>query len=287
MHYCTRNCKINNLVAIYTLSRREIIRIIRIWPQTVFSPVINILIYTLLFGKLMGEIIGPMQGFSYLHFILPGLIMMAIINNSYANVAWSFFTVKFENCIEELLVAPFAERNIILGYVIGGVVRGLSVGLIVVICCKLTIDFSIASLWLTILTCIFGAILFSLAGLLNGLLAHKFDDLAIVPTYVLAPLIYLSGVFYSLDVLGNFWQTVSYFNPLFYLVNLFRFSILGIADVSINLALVVILFYTITLYIICLYSMNHGMRNYGSIYAKSKKLKKLYTTAKLNKTLCS
>ncbi|MFT4837277.1 MAG: ABC-2 type transport system permease protein [Psychromonas sp.] len=220
------------LTALKSIWTKEVNRFLRIWVQTLIPPAITMTLYFVIFGNLIGKRIGEMSGFSYMSFIVPGIIMMAVITNSYSNVASSFFSAKFQRNVEELLVAPVPNYIIIWGYVGGGVIRGLLVGFIVTCVSLFFVELHIFNIFALLLSVLCTSILFSLAGLLNAIFARTFDDISIIPTFVLTPLTYLGGVFYSIDLLPDFWQTVSHFNPVFYMINAFRYGFLGIADVS-------------------------------------------------------
>lgn len=218
--------------AFNTIVTREIRRFTRIWAQTLLPPAVTMTLYFIIFGNLIGSRIGEMGGFDYMAFIVPGLIMMAVITNSYANVVSSFFSMKFQRSIEELLVSPVPNWVILAGYVCGGMARGLGIGLIVTLLSLAFTSLTIHSLPMMVVTVFLTSALFSLGGFINAMLATKFDDISIVPTFVLTPLTYLGGVFYSIDMLPEFWQGVSMANPILYMVNGFRFGILGVSDVN-------------------------------------------------------
>ena len=228
------------VTALTSIWRKEINRFLRIWAQTLLPPVITMSLYFVIFGNLIGARIGEMGGFSYMAFIVPGLIMMSVITNSYSNVASSFFSAKFQRNIEELLVAPVPTYIIIWGYVGGAVIRGLMVGFLVTCISLFFVDLHIHNLSILILSVLMTSILFALGGLLNAIFARSFDDISIIPTFILTPLTYLGGVFYSISLLPPFWQGISHFNPVFYMINAFRFGFLGIADVSILWSFIVI-----------------------------------------------
>jgi ABC-2 type transport system permease protein len=247
-------------IALLTIIRREIVRFMRIWVQTLIPPVITITLYFVIFGKLIGSRIGEMGGFSYVEFVVPGLIMMSIITNSYGNVVSSFFSVKFQKSIEEVLVSPTPNYIILLGYVFGGVIRGLLVGLIVTIVSMFFTDLSIHNLSVTVSIVFLTAIVFSLAGFLNALFARSFDDISIIPTFVLTPLTFLGGVFYSIELLPEHWQSVSQLNPILYMVNAFRYGILGTSDINIVTAFVGVIGFIVLLSAVCLYLLSHGTR---------------------------
>lgn len=224
-------------IAFITILRKEIKRFMRIWIQTLLPPAITMVLYFVIFGKLIGSRIGEMGGFSYIEFVAPGLIMMAVLTNSYANVSASFFSAKFQRSVEEILVSPTPNYIILLGYVAGGVARGLAVGLIVTLVALFFTDLHIHHMFITVTIVLLTSILFSLAGFINAVYANTFDDISIIPTFILTPLTYFGGVFYSVTLLPEFWQTVSIFNPILHMVNAFRYGMLGVTDVHIGLAL--------------------------------------------------
>lgn len=252
-----------NNVAFYTILRRELVRVLRIWPQTLLPPIIMTSLYFVIFGQLIGARIGVMDGFSYIQYITPGLIMMSIITNSYANVSSSFFSMKFQRNIEELLIAPISNAAIIWGYILSGALRGLTTGLLVAGVAAYFTDFNIHSYGVTVLIAALTAILFALAGLVNAIFAQKFDDVMIIPTFVLTPLTYLGGVFYSIKMLPEFWQGISHANPVLYMINGFRYGMLGITDISIYTSIAVIVSFTAALYTLCwwLFSKGYGLRS--------------------------
>lgn len=224
-------------VAFRTIVRKEITRFLRIWVQTLIPPVITMGLYFVIFGHLMGARIGQMGGFDYMTFVIPGLIMMSVINNSYSNVVSSFFSAKFHRNIEELLVSPTPAYVILFGYVFGGALRGLLIGLIVTGVSTFFAKLAVEHFWLSMLVIVLCSVLFAIAGLINAIFANSFDDISIVPTFVLTPLNYFGGVFYSIELLPEFWQSVSQFNPILYMVNAFRYGFLGVSDVAIEVAL--------------------------------------------------
>lgn len=239
----------NYAIALKSIWIKEINRFTRIWVQTLVPPAITMTLYFVIFGNLIGKRIGLMSGFSYMEFIVPGLIMMSVITNSYSNVASSFFSAKFQRNVEELLVAPVPNYIIIFGYVGGGVARGLMVGLMVTCVSLFFVDLQIHNILILLLSVLCTSILFSLGGLLNAIFARSFDDISIIPTFILTPLTYLGGVFYSISLLPDFWQGVSLFNPVFYMINAFRYGFLGYADVSLLWS-----FSIISIFIVILYS---------------------------------
>lgn len=247
-----------NWVAFTTILRKEIRRFTRIWQQTILPPMITMTLYLLIFGNLIGPRIGEMAGYRYIDYIAPGIIMMAVITNSYSNVVSSFFGARFQKFVEEMLVSPTPMYLILLGYVGGGVARGLLVGAAVSAVTFVFADLRIENALVTFLVVVLTAVLFSLAGFINAIFAKNFDDIAIVPTFVLTPLTYLGGVFYSIQLLPEFWQKVSMLNPILYMVNAFRFGILGVSDIGIELAFAIICLFILTLYMSCLTLLNRG-----------------------------
>lgn len=245
-------------VAFYTILVREIRRFTRIWPQTLLPPAITMSLYFAIFGNLIGDRIGEMGGFSYMQYIVPGLIMMSVITNSYSNVSSSFFSAKFQHSVQELLVSPTPNWVILLGYTLGGVARGLFVGLIVTLLSLFFTHMALESLFLTILVVCLTAVMFSLGGFVNAIYARSFDDVSIVPTFILTPLTYLGGVFYSIDLLPDFWQSVSLLNPVLYMVNAFRFGILGVSDINVYWALVIVCVFIVALFGFGLRLLNQG-----------------------------
>jgi len=249
----------DNFTAYKTIVIKEILRFARIWLQTIIPPAITMGLYFIIFGQLIGSQLSNIDGYSYMDYIVPGLIIMSIITNSYANVVSSFYGTKFHHHIEELLVSPIANITIIAGYVSGGVARGLTVGLIVTLVSLFFTQISINSYLTTFLIASLTAILFSLAGLINAIFANSFDDISIVPTFVLTPLTYLGGVFYSIDMLPEFWRNISVFNPVLYMVNGFRMGMLGVADASLFSAIIIIISFIALLTSICLYLLHKGI----------------------------
>lgn len=246
--------------AFMTILVKEVRRFLRIWPQTLVPPAITIALYYVIFGSLIGSRIGPMSGFDYMQFVVPGLIMMAVITNSYANVVSSFFGAKYQHSIEELLVSPTPEWIILLGYTMGGMARGLCVGVIVTLLSLAFTRLQIVHPGLTVLVVLLTSMLFSMAGLVNAVYANNFDDISIVPTFVLTPLTYLGGVFYSIDLLSPFWRALSQANPILHMVNAFRYGVLGTSDVDVRYALAMVMFFIVTLWAFCLYLLKSGKR---------------------------
>ena len=228
------------LVALHTLVRKEMSRVTRIWVQTIVPPIITMSLYFLIFGNLIGRRIGQMDGFDYMQYIAPGLIMMSVIQNSYGNVVSSFFGAKFQRHLEEMLVSPMPTYAIILGHVAGGVLRGLIVGFIVTLIALFFTELKVANALITLSVIVLTAVVFALAGLINAIFARKFDDISIIPSFVLAPLTYLGGVFYSITLLPEFAQKLSLLNPILYMVNAFRYGMLGVSDIDIGRAYAII-----------------------------------------------
>lgn len=245
-------------VAFSTIVVKEVRRFTRIWVQTLIPPAITMTLYFIIFGNLVGSRIGEMDGFDYMQFIVPGLIMMSVITNSYGNVVSSFFGTKFQRNIEELLVAPVPNWVILAGYVIGGVARGLSVGFIVTLLSLFFTDLTLAHPFVTLSILFLTAVVFSLGGFINAIYANSFDDIAVVPTFILTPLTYLGGVFYSISLLPEFWQGVSQLNPILYMVNTFRYGILGVSDINVAFAFGMIMLFIAVLGSFSLHLLNTG-----------------------------
>lgn len=244
--------------ALKSLAVKETNRYLRIWVQTLVPPVITTSLYFVIFGNLIGGRIGDMAGFSYMEFIVPGLIMMSVITSSYSNVASSFFSQKFQKNIEELLIAPVPTHVIIWGFVLGGLGRSILVGTLVTIVSLLFVPLHVYSWIIIIVTLLMTAILFSLAGLLNGIFAQSFDDVSIVPTFVLQPLTYLGGVFYAISMLPPIWQAVSKVNPIVYMISGFRYGFLGTIDVPIALSMGILILFIVVLYTVCWHLIDRG-----------------------------
>jgi len=244
--------------AFKTIVWKEVRRFLRIWVQTLVPPVITISLYFVIFGNLIGRRIGDMGGYSYMEFIVPGLIMMAVINNSYANVVSSFFSQKYQRSIEELLVSPVPNYVILSGFIIGGVSRGLAIGVIATFVSLFFSGLHMHNLFITMMVVMMSSIVFSLGGFINAIYANKFDDITIIPTFVLTPLIYLGGVFYSVELLPDFWRVVSQLNPIFYMVNAFRYGILGVSDVNVLYAFMMLVIFTVVLFLFSLFLLRRG-----------------------------
>ena len=247
------------ITALKTILSKEVMRFLRIWVQTLVPPAITMTLYFVIFGNLIGSQIGDLDGFKYIEYIIPGLIMMSVITNSYSNVVSTFFTAKMFGHIQEMLISPVPNHIILMGYIGGGMARGLMVGLIVTLVSlffsSLTIEHPIITISIVILT----SMLFSIAGLINAVYAKSFDDITIIPTFVLTPLTYLGGVFYSINMLSDFWQGVSLANPVLYMVNGFRYGILGVSDISPFASFSLLIVFIIGLYGFAYYLLKKGV----------------------------
>ncbi len=248
-----------NLVALQTIVRKEVVRVLRIWIQTIVPPAITMTLYFIIFGNLIGRRIGTMDGFDYMQYIAPGLIMMSVITNSYGNVVSSFFGAKFGGHVEEMLISPMSNATIIIGHVAGGVLRGVLVGSLVTIIALFFTKLDVQHPLVTISIVFLSSVVFALAGFINAVFARKFDDISIVPTFVLTPLTYLGGVFYSISLLPEPWKTISLANPILYMVNAFRYGILGKSDIDIGTAYAILFFFTALLFTVCLQLMRRGV----------------------------
>ncbi len=246
-------------IAFKTIVIREFLRFIRIWIQTIVPPMVTTALYFLIFGNLIGPRLGEIQGVRYIDYLVPGLIMMAIITNAYSNVVSSFYGAKFQHHIEEMLVAPVPYYVIVLGYATGGVARGLIVGLAVTAVAWAFTDVHVHSLGVTLAVALLTALLFSLAGLINGVFAKSFDDISIVPTFILTPLTYLGGIFYSLDMLPEPWRSLSLLNPILYMVNTFRYGLLGISDLGLASSFAIMIGFVLVLFLSGLALLNRGI----------------------------
>jgi ABC-2 type transport system permease protein len=245
-------------IAFKTIVIKEVLRFSRIWVQTILPPIITTALYFVIFGNLIGSQIGDMDGYSYMDYIVPGLIMMAIITNSYANVVSSFYGHKFQHNIEELLVSPIPNYLILLGFITGGVARGLIVGTMVTIVALFFSDLAVHNIAITLSIVVLTAVLFALAGFINGVYAKSFDDISIIPTFVLTPLTYLGGIFYSIKMLPEFWQNASLANPILYMINAFRYGILGTSDIPVAVSYAIVLGFITALFWFSLHLLNKG-----------------------------
>lgn len=248
-----------NLIAFNTIVRKELRRVFRIWSQTLLPPVITTTLYFVIFGKVIGHRIGLMDGVPYIQYVAPGLIMLSIINSSYSATVASFFASKFQRSLEEQLVAPISNSLLLLGYAIGGVIRGFIIGLLVALVAAFFTHFHLHSILIAFFVVFLSASIFSLGGIINAIFSNKFDDIAIIPTFILTPLTYLGGVFYSIKYLPKVWQYISLANPIVYIVGAFRYGFLGIPDKHLTLAFVVMVFFMFLLFFFALYLLKKGI----------------------------
>lgn len=245
--------------AFKTIVLKEFLRFIRIWPQTVVPPAVTMGLYFIIFGNLIGRRIGEMGGQPYIDFIVPGLILMSVINNAYSNVVSSFFSSKFHRHIEEMVVSPTPSYVILTGFIAGGVARGLVVGVVVTGVSMFFTELRIHHFGVMLVVVLLTATLFALGGFINGIYARTFDAISIVPTFILTPLTYLGGVFYSIDMLPDFWQQASLANPILYMINAFRYGLVGVSDIPIGTALGIIIAFVVVLYLFALRLLNRGV----------------------------
>jgi len=246
-------------VAYRAIVTKEVFRFMRIWVQTVLPPGVTTALYFVIFGKLIGERIGEMDGMPYVDFIVPGLILMSVIANSYSNVVSSFYSSKFQRFVDELLIAPVPDWVILAGYVSGGVARGTVVGVVVTLVSMLFTDLSVHSYSVTLAVFVLTSVVFAIAGFINAVYANSFDDISIVPTFVLTPLTYLGGVFYSIETLPRFWQLASQMNPVLYMVNAFRYGLVGSSDVPVSVAFALVLLLIFVLSAFALWLLRRGV----------------------------
>lgn len=235
-------------IAFITLLRKEVFRFMRIWSQTLLPPAITMCLYFIIFGKFIGSQIREVEGYAYIQFIVPGLVMMSIMTNSFANTASSFFLTKFNKSIEELLVATMPNLVILAGFTLGGALRGLMIGIIVILIAMIFTHVPLSHPLIVIAMACLAAVLFSLGGLINGIYAKGFDDISFIPTFVLTPLTYLGGVFYSVKQLPPFWRTLSNFNPIFAMIDSFRYGLLGISDLSVTMGFSLVMFLFVVMF---------------------------------------
>ncbi len=245
-------------VAYKTIVRKEVLRFSRIWKQTLIPPIITNILYFIIFGNLIGERIGEIESFNYTDFIFPGLLLMSVITHSYTNTVSSLYISKYHRYIEELLVSPIQNYTILAGFITGGVIRGLSVGVVVILAAQFFVTFTVHNTLLMLTVIFLSSTLFSMCGFLNGLFANDWDDINVIPTFIMTPLTYLGGIFFSISMLPGIWQEIALINPILYLINALRFSMLGITDVSIIIAFSIILLFNIVLASLCLYFLNIG-----------------------------
>ena len=253
----TNNLNIQ-LIAYKTIVRKEVLRFSRIWKQTLIPPVITNILYFIIFGNLIGQRIGNIENFSYTDFIFPGLLLMSVITHSYTNTVSSLYISKYHRYIEELLVSPIENYTILAGFITGGIIRGLSVGVVVILAAQFFVTFTVHNIFLMLAVILLSSTLFSMCGFLNGLFASDWDDINVVPTFIMTPLTYLGGIFFSISMLPGVWQDVALINPILYLINALRFSMLGISDVSISFAFFIIIAFNILLATLCLYFLSIG-----------------------------
>lgn len=247
------------LIAFTTIVRKEVRRFVRIWVQTVLPPVITTALYFVIFGTLIGSQLKDIHGYGYMDYIVPGLILMSVISNSYGNVVSSFYGSKFGRYVEELLVAPIPPSLVLLGYMTGGVARGLTVGVAVTLVASFFTDLPFHNLWVILAVALLTSALFSLAGFINAVYAKSFDDITIIPTFVLTPLTYLGGIFYSIDMLPGVWQNISLANPILYMINAFRYGFLGVSDIPLGSAFAIIIGFIAVLYFYSLRLLTQGV----------------------------
>ena len=247
-------------IVLYTLLRREILRFMRIWIQTLLPPAVTTMLYCVIFGELVGRQLTGMRGYTYMEYIIPGLILMAVITNSYSNVVTSFYSTRFHKNIEEMLISPMPAYILMLGFVAGGMARGLVVGLVVWIVSMSFATLPFPNLGLTLLVLLLTSAMFSIAGLINGIYARSFDGISIIPTFILMPLTYLGGVFYSVEILPELWRNVTLFNPIFYMIDVFRYASMGFSDVNILQSLIILIACLIVLAATCLQLLVRGVR---------------------------
>lgn len=253
-----RSSFILSFIAFKTIATKETSRILRIWTQTLLPSAVTTILYFIIFGKVIGSRVGSIEGVGYLEFIAPGLILMSIIVNSYGNVSSSFFSSKFQRNVEEMLVSCASSHAIVLGYISGGVLRGVLVGGVVTFVSMIFSALSIYNFAAIISMVLLTSMLFSLAGFLNALFANKFDDIGLVPTFILTPLNYLGGIFFSITMLPPFWQKVAFFNPILYMVNSFRYGFLGISDTNVTLSILFLSFLVLIMYGLSVFLFNNG-----------------------------
>ena len=248
-----------NWISLTSIARKEMIRIFRIWVQTLVPPVITMTLYFVIFGSFIGSQLGDIGGYDYMAFIAPGLIMMSIITNSYSNTVSSFFSTKFQRNIEELLVSPTPNWVMVLGYISGGMTRGICVGILVSMVSLFFVRLPLFNIPFVVLFALLTSFVFSLAGMINGIFAKKFDDISIMPTFVITPLTYLGGVFYSISLLPEFWQTLSRANPVVYMIGGFRYGFLGISDIDVWMGLGMLVLFSVILFSFTLYLLKKGV----------------------------
>ena len=246
------------IIAYNTIVRKEVLRFSRIWKQTLIPPVITNILYFIIFGNLIGERIGQINSFTYTDFIFPGLLLMSVITHSYTNTVSSLYISKYHRYIEELLVSPIQNYTILAGFITGGVIRGLAVGVVVILAAQFFVNFTVHSILLMLIVILLSSTLFSMCGFLNGLFANDWDDINVIPTFIMTPLTYLGGIFFSISMLPEVWQDIALVNPILYLINALRYSMLGITDVSIIFAFFIILIFNIFIFALCMHFLSIG-----------------------------
>ena len=242
-----------------TILIREYGRIMRIWGQTLLPSAVTAVLYFVIFGSLIGKRVGQLGGYDYMQYIAPGLIMMSVITNSYGNVVASFFGAKFGKHIEELLVSPQPNWIIVSGYAAGGLMRGIMVGSVVTVVSLVFARLHVHHLGLIVLAVVLTSLIFSLGGFINAVFAKNFDQVNWIPTFVLTPLTYFGGVFYSISMLPPWAQALSHFNPILHMVNAFRYGFLGTSDVSVPQAFAIMVALAVGLFAVALTLMNKGV----------------------------
>ena len=247
-------------IVLYTLLRREILRFMRIWIQTLLPPAVTTMLYCVIFGELVGRQLMGVGSYSYMEYIIPGLILMTVITNSYSNVVTSFYSTRFHKNIEEMLISPMPAYVLMIGFVAGGMARGLVVGLVVWVVSLTFATLPFPNLGLTFVVLLLTSAVFSVAGLINGIYARSFDGISIIPTFILMPLTYLGGVFYSVEILPEFWRNITLFNPIFYMIDVFRHGSMGFSDVDVLQSLIILTACLIVLATACLQLLVRGVR---------------------------
>ena len=247
-------------IVLYTLLRREILRFMRIWIQTLLPPAVTTLLYCVIFGELVGRQLSGIGAHSYMEYIIPGLILMAVITNSYSNVVTSFYSTRFHKNIEEMLISPMPAYILMIGFVAGGMARGLVVGIVVWAVSLVFATLPFPNIGLTIVVLLLTSAVFSIAGMINGIYAKSFDGISIIPTFILMPLTYLGGIFYSVEILPEFWRNITLFNPIFYMIDVFRHASMGSGDVDLFRSLLILFICLIVLAVACLQLLVRGVR---------------------------
>ena len=251
----------NLWIAYKTITIKEILRFVRIWIQTILPPMIVAFLYLLIFGFVVGSRVGQMAGQDYVHYLVPGVILMSAIMHAYSNTVSSFYLTKFNRSIEEILVSPIPDWLIIAGFVTGGIVRGIAVGLAVFMVAWLVVGFALPNLVIFSLILLLTTTLFSIAGFINAIFAKSFDDITIVPNFILMPLTYLGGMFYDVRILPEFWQNVTQINPIFYMIDGFKVAFFGSASIPIIVSIAILLAMIIALFLLAVFLMQRHIIN--------------------------